>query len=241
MWGCTARSVVYSTADFPEGTGFVCRQISLEGQNHDLWMFIPRNYQSTQRWPAIVFLHGLFEAGSDGAGALSAGLGPVIAKSPDDWPFIVLFPHSDGTWKGPERERQVLRSLDWAQENYSIDRDRVILAGLSYGGLGAWQIGARHADRFAAVVSVSGRRDLDSAAMLTGVPVWAFHSRGDPFVTYESSEQMCRTIIQHGGTARLTVFPAVDHDCWDRAVAQSELVNWMLSQRRTVGVTASAE
>ncbi len=239
--GCGSQPIQQSTSHFPAGTGFVRRQLTLEGRSQDLWLFIPLEYQASQRWPAIVFLHGLFEAGDDGTRALEAGLAPVIAKSPDNWPFIVVFPQSDGTWKGPDRERLVMQSLELATREWNIDRDRVILAGLSYGGLGAWQIGARHPESFAAVVSVSGPRDLTSASALVHTPVWAFHSRGDPFVTYHASQRMCEEVSRLGGAPRLTLFPVMDHDCWDRAVTQTNLIDWMLQQRVTPHVTASAE
>jgi predicted peptidase len=239
--GCSNRSVIQSTAGFPAGHGFVSRQAVIDGQEKTLWVFSPRNYSASRPTPAIVFLHGLFEAGNDPARALSAGLGPVIASDPENWPFITIFPQSNGTWRGEARERLAMQSLNWAQREYSVDPDRVILAGLSFGGLGAWQIGARHADRFAAIVSVSGCKDVSTAAFLTRVPVWAFHSRGDPFVSVDSSEDMCEEIERQGGDARLTVFPALDHDCWDRAVAQTDLVDWMLQRRTAHHLTASAE
>src|SRR5687768_17352354 len=90
--GCAGKVVAQSTSHFRPGTGFVQRAIEIDGKPHPLWVFLPRNYDAAQRYPTIVFLHGLFEAGSDGTGALSAGLGPVIAQSPDEWPFIVIFP-----------------------------------------------------------------------------------------------------------------------------------------------------
>ena len=230
--GCRGTAVAQSTSHFPAGTGFVQREFDVDGATHRLWLFLPRDYDASKRYPTIVFLHGLFEAGGNGTGALSAGLGPVIAADPDDWPFIVLFPQSSGTWRGPRRERLVMRSLDWAESQYSIDRGRVILAGLSYGGLGTWQIGARHPQRFAALVPVSGLRDLACADELVGTPVWAFHNRSDPIIHSEASEEMCAQIAQLGGRARYTAFDRIGHDCWDRAVAQTDLVEWMLQQQR---------
>jgi predicted peptidase len=238
--GCRGNAVAHSTSHFPPGRGFVEREVDVDGEVHPLWVFIPRSYDPARSYPTIVFLHGLFEAGSDGTAALSAGLGPVIADDPDDWPFIVLFPQSSGTWKGPQRERLVMRSLEWAQHEYAIDRTRVILAGLSYGGLGTWQIGARHANRFAALVPVSGLRDLACADELRDVPVWAFHNVHDPFVDSQGSKAMCAQITELGGQARYTGFDRVGHDCWDRAVAQTDLVDWMLHQRATRALELTA-
>lgn len=229
--GCRGASVAQSTSRFRAGTGFIYSTVDVEGESHPLWVFIPRDYDPAKRYPTIVFLHGLFEAGSDGSGALSAGLGPVIARDPERWPFIVLFPQSSGTWRGQARERLVMQSLDWAEQRYAVDRGRVILAGLSYGGLGTWEIGARHADRFAALVPVAAFGARDCADELRGVPVWAFHNRHDPIVDAQASRETCAQIEQLGGQARYTAFDRVGHDCWDSAVAQTGLVDWMLRQR----------
>jgi hypothetical protein len=43
---------------------------------------------------------------------------------------------------------------------------------------------------------------------------------------------MCRAINQKGGWARLTEFTGGEHDCWDLAVHESNLVTWMLHQHR---------
>ncbi|HEX3356113.1 MAG TPA: prolyl oligopeptidase family serine peptidase [Tepidisphaeraceae bacterium] len=230
--GCRGDAVSRSTRAFPQSTGFVRREMMFDGKPQPLWVFIPKNYSADKQSPAIVFLHGLFEAGNGETSCLSGGLGPVIAEHPENWPFITIFPQSTGTWRGPERDRFVIASLDYAEQQYSIDPDRVILAGLSYGALGTWQIGANHPDRFAALVPVSGHRATELVERLVLLPVWAFDMRGDPIVSSQNSEEMCRQIDQHHGVARLTEFLGVGHDCWELAVHQSTLVDWMLEQRR---------
>jgi predicted peptidase len=232
-YGCQSVNAIKSTESFPKGTGFVQHWMTVDGHVHGLWVFVPRDYTSSKKYPTIVFLHGLFEAGNDHSHkCLTGGLAPIIAKHPEKWPFVTVFPQSTGTWRGSDRDHLAIASLDFAQKNWSIDHDRVILAGLSYGGLGTWQIGANHADRFAALVPVSGHRDVDAVKHLLGTPVWAFDFRGDPFVPSENSEQMCAQIKSRGGNARLTEFPGMGHDCWDRVLANSDLVDWMLQQRR---------
>jgi predicted peptidase len=232
--------VADSTRGFPGGTGFLPGHVIVDGEARPLWVFIPRNYHPGKKYPAILFLHGLWEKGSGGTNVLSAGLGPVIAEDPDHWPFITVFPQSPGNWKGPERERLALEALDYAQKRWSIDDDRVILAGLSYGGLGVWEIGARHSDRFAALVPVSGHSAPEVVGRLLLTPIWAFASRNDPWVKADNSMLMCQAIDDRGGKARLTEFDSGAHDCWGLAVTQSDLVTWMLRQRRQPAETASA-
>jgi len=232
--GCqSGAQVAHSTATFRPGTGFTHHQIMVDGTPRNVWVFLPKDYKPTKKYPTILFLHGLFEAGEDYQKCLSAGLGPVIAKNPDRWPFITVFPQSDGNWKGEARERIAIVALDYTQAHYSVDRDRVILAGLSYGALGTWEIGAKHSERFAALVPVSGHRATEMVERLIMVPVWAFAYTGDMFVQPQSSEEMCREIAERGGKAKLTEFEGVGHDGWGRAVAESNLVEWMLAQHRT--------
>jgi predicted peptidase len=230
--GGNGSSVAHSTKHFPQQTGFVHRDVKVDGEVKSVWVFVPPNYDPNRVYPAILFLHGLFEGGDGGTNVLSAGLGPIIARNPEGWPFLTIFPQSNGNWKGPEREHLAMAALDDAEKTYSIDPDRVILAGLSYGGLGVWEIGARHKDRFAALVPVSGQRSTELADALSTVPIWAFASHGDPWVSPDNSKQMCDVIQEHGGKARLTEFDGDAHDCWSQAVDESELLQWMLVQRR---------
>ena len=230
--GCTGRLVQSSTAHFPENTGFLPRTLTLDDRRHKFSLFIPKNYDPTQQYPAILFLHGLFESGRDGINCLSAGLGPIIAQNPDDWPFITVFPQTTGKWIGPDKERLALACLDAAQREFNIDPDRVILSGLSYGGRGVWEIASRHPQRFAALVPVSGPANTDLIPRLTATPVWAFHYKGDPFVPARSSQQMISRINAQGGHARYTEFPAIGHDAFPKAVAESDLLPWLLDQRR---------
>ena len=234
--GCRASGsqIAKSTKHFPRGTGFVVHEIRFDGKPRPVWVFIPKNYQRTNSYPTIVFLHGLFEAGNGNDSCLSAGLGPVIAKSPEDWPFITVFPQSNGTWRGEDRQRLVIAGLDAVEEKLSVDRDRVILAGLSYGGLGVWEIGANNLDRFSALVPIASPRAIELAPRLSVLPVWAFNFRADLVIPSSGAEQMCRQIIAHGGSARQTKFAGIGHDCWDLAVAESNLVDWMLTQRRDI-------
>jgi len=231
--GCHGAEVAASTRKYaPHKTGFVERKVVCDGFIRPVWVFVPTNYDPHNLYPAILFLHGLFENGNGNVNVLGAGLGPVIARDPDHWPFITIFPQSTGSWKGDDREHLAMASLKDAEEEYAIDPDRVILAGLSFGGLGVWEIGAKHSDRFAALVPVSGPGAGDLASHLPRTPIWAFASKEDPIVKADNSEQMCKAIQSFGGRPRLTEFEGNEHDCWTMAIDQSQLVPWMLNQAR---------
>lgn len=233
IMGCVSgASVQRTTQEFPKGRGFVTRTVIVDQAERKFAVFIPRDYSPAKKYPTIVFLHGLFESGHDARRCLSAGLGPVIAKDPEHWPFISIFPQTMGSWRGASNERLVMACLDDVEANYSVDQNRVILAGLSYGGRGTWEIGARHRDRFAALVPMSGDAAYDACTRLKDMPIWAFHYSGDPFIPVSDAEKMVERIQTAGGKAKLTEFAAIGHDCWTRACSETDVVNWMLQQRR---------
>jgi hypothetical protein len=61
-FGCQGgQKVAGSTKAFPEKTGFVERQIKVDGQTKTVWVFLPDDYTPKRLYPAILFLHGLFE------------------------------------------------------------------------------------------------------------------------------------------------------------------------------------
>src|SRR5438093_12746845 len=119
--GCQGAMVANSTDQFPDRTGFLQRELIVDGQSHVVWVFVPKNYRPNYRYPAVLFLHGLFEAGdaSNRDKVLGAGLGPVIGGDPDNWPFVTIFPQSTATWQGEAREPLRSASLVYAQSQWS--------------------------------------------------------------------------------------------------------------------------
>ncbi len=129
-------------------------------------IYLPENYDPSRSYPLYVALHG-------GSSNGNLFLGVVLGNNMDwqryseflyndfeprwkpDW--IVVAPTGFGQimwrWMG---EQDVLDVVDDVQANYNVDPDRVILGGLSNGGVGAYAIGSRHAWRFAAVQAMAG-------------------------------------------------------------------------------------
>ncbi len=129
-------------------------------------VYVPPDYTPEQSWPLMIVLHG-------GSSNGNLFLGVVLGNNMDwktydrhlwdryepRWspPFIVAAPDGYGQvlwrWMG---EQDVLDVIADIERNYKVDADRIVLSGLSNGGVGAYAIGSRHAYRFSVVQAIAG-------------------------------------------------------------------------------------
>jgi predicted peptidase len=230
--GCGGLNMSSANAAAPAGTGFSVREVVIDGQPHKYGLFVPHHYNPATPTPAIVFLHGLLEGGSDGVTAMKKGLSSAIAKRPGTFPAIAIFPQSGGDWTGAARETLALAVIDDVQAHFAVDRDRVILTGLSNGGYGTWRIGANNPGRFSALVPIAGQADFESVPKLTRIPIWCFHNSGDIFVNVGAARDMVAKIRAAGSTSvQYTEFQSFGHGGWDEVYQDPKMLKWMLAQR----------
>src|SRR5216684_3516712 len=100
MAGCGHLDMDGANLRAPKGTGFMVKELNIDGETRKYGLFVPHDYSAGKPTPVIVFLHGVLQAGSDGVSNMGQGIGPVIAMQPERYPFIVAFPQSTGDWKG---------------------------------------------------------------------------------------------------------------------------------------------
>lgn len=221
--------------------GFVYRQVKVGHERRLYAVWLPPGYDASKRWPAVVFLHGSGECGTDGEKPTRAGLGPALEAHPERWPFVVVFPQKpreDQEWE--EREAIVLAVLREATKHFAIDEARVALVGVSQGGHGAWYLGARSPERWRCLVPVCGYgRARTVGPRVAKLPVWAFHGLRDDLVDPNDTRRIIAGIraertrlgLDPDG-ARMTLFPEANHNSWDAAFAHDSLAVWLREQLR---------
>ena len=144
-------------------------------------------------------------------------------------------------------------ALDRAIKEFKGDPKRVVLTGYSAGGNGTWFLASRYPDRFAAIVPVCafvsefrGRSTpvlypplmpepephSEIARMVARIPVWIFHGAKDDVVLPEESRKMYDALKKLGANVQYTELPNANHNAWDPAYGNAELIEWMLKQRR---------
>src|SRR5436189_4961134 len=69
---------------------------------------------------------------------------------------------------GPARP-EVFEAIEAVCRNYNIDRDRIVLRGMSMGASGTWHLGLKHPDRFVALGPYCGYVDTHRFSITPGM------------------------------------------------------------------------
>jgi predicted peptidase len=209
----------------------------------------PDPIEPGKQYPVILFLHGAGERGNDNRLQLKHFPETMsTAERRRRYPAFIIAPQCPAgkrwvevNWSAKRSSPQTaepgptlgmaLAALNQVLKTEPVDRRRVYLTGLSMGGYGAWDLGTRHPELFAAVVPICGGGDEAKAAALKDMPVWAFHGSRDNVVPPARSQAMIAAIRKAGGEPKYTELPGVGHDSWVKAYAdESGLLDWMFQQ-----------
>lgn len=221
-------------------------------------LLLPEDYDPLQSYPLILFLHGAGERGNDNVTQLVHGaqlfLNPKVRK---DYPAIVVFPQcptndfwshvefkmNDSTKKrefyfpetgGPTPAMKLL--LAWLPElekKYRIQNDQRYVMGLSMGGMGTFEIVRRKPRYFAAAIPICGGANPKTAEAIKETAFWIFHGENDDVVPYQLSEKMFFALQEFyvSAGASFTLYGNVNHNSWDPAFAEKDLLSWLFSNR----------
>jgi predicted peptidase len=214
-------------------TGFLDRSVAFNGRERRFIVYVPLG--TAEPLPAILFLHGRGECGADGLFQLINGLMPAIVEKRSVWPFLAVFPQkaeADAEWFD---ERPMLEAvLSAIDKEFRVDPHRRYLTGLSQGGRGSLRLAKRLPWQFAAVAAVCGWADpLVAGQELKDIPVWLFHGEDDTVIPCERSKEIASAIETAGGTCKLTLYPGVGHNAWEKAYQNEGLADWFLRQTLT--------
>ncbi len=217
----------------------------------------PPDFDESGKYPLLLFLHGAGERGNDNEKQLVHGASFFADPSNrKDHPAVVVFPQcpEDDWWarvddsvdpdgnrvftfysKGTPKPamRLVLDLLDELVNESYIDEDRVYLGGLSMGGMGTFDLLSLRPKTFAAAFPICGGGNPKTARKISRVTsFWIFHGADDKVVNPQYSTGMAEAIKKHKGKVKLTIYPGTDHNSWDNAFAEPELLPWVFSNRR---------
>jgi predicted peptidase len=210
--------------------------------------------KSTAKLPLVVYLHGSGGQGDDNLKQL--GLGNIfgtrvwlLPENQKNYPCYVLAPQTDRGWcryDPVELEKHVakilpglgdgarltLEIIDALHREFPIDERRIYITGQSMGGGGTWNIIAHRPQSFAAAVPCCGSITTEDGAVAIDTPLWNFHGDSDQTVPVSISRDRIAARRKAGGHPLSTEYTGVDHNVWEWAYTEPEMVKWVFAQRR---------
>jgi predicted peptidase len=218
-------------------------------------ILFPNNYDKEKNYPLILILHGAGERGTDNEAQLTHGGNLFLKKElREDYPALVVFPQcpEESYWSNVEKTGSMMFAEFAFQEDgdptiamlqlqkllldlkgtYRIDDNRIYVGGLSMGGMGTFEIVRRNPDTFAAAFSICGGAHPKTATTIKSVPWWVFHGDADMIVDYEHSQKMVEALKKEGADVKFTTYEDVNHNSWENAFAEPELIPWLFSHSK---------
>lgn len=219
-------------------------------------ILLPEHYDSSKRYPLVLFLHGAGERGSDNAKQLVHGSKLFLdSLHRMRYPAIVLFPQcpTESYWASVLVDRTqsplgltfdynfpMTRPMDLTLRltqsfiaTQKIKKDQVYVMGLSMGGMGTFEAVYRAPELFAAAVPICGGGDAKRYdRRIKKIPFWIFHGDVDAVVDVKHSRKMVDRLRELKAKVKYTEYKGVNHNSWDYAFAETELLSWLFRQRR---------
>lgn len=193
----------------------------------------PSKYDSTKKYPLVIFLHGVDERGTDNEKQLRWGASLFKSDSVRrDYPSFVIFPQcpADYYWAN-DIPMHSLRSLieDFAGVN-NVDRSRIYIVGISMGAYGTYEMVARNPGLFAGAIAISGDGDLSRASNMARTQWKIYGGKKDTIVTSDKAEKMAKGLKDSGAKVSLTIYPNANHVAsWNYAFAEPDFCSWLFS------------
>ena len=233
---------------------------SVDGVERTAGLYIPDNYDKSQKWPLVIFLHGGGNGGDNKGNATSwASRQPIIKEimnAPEKFPALVLIPRcpKDKIWApvGPEvlmskwrknkfgdvqkadAANHITKAIDTVISQYSVNEKKISLTGFSMGGEGSIRYGALNAKRFAAIAPLAGSAIAIRADVkaLASTNIWMFQGEKDGLSTAELARKMSAWLKEAGGNIKYTEFEGVGHGIPGKAYSYPGMLKWLISQER---------
>ena len=101
------------------------------------------------------------------------------------------------------------------------------------GGMGTYALVAVNPDLFAAAFVICGAGNSDLVSRYAGnTPFWIFHGALDDIVPAEYAYDMNTALTDAGGHPILTIYQKANHNSWDSAFAEPELLKWLFAHKK---------
>jgi predicted peptidase len=200
---------------------------------YNFWLSLPADSIQQNNPPILIFLHGKSLSGSDLNMVKKYGVIHEMEKG-RNIPAIVIAPQvpAGKSWE----PKKILEVLEYVQQQYKTDTNRVYVAGMSLGGYGTLHFAGAYPDLVTAAVALCGGGNVKDAGNLSEVPLWIQHGNLDSAVPISESEKIVKAIKECNGGENLTytVVKGANHGDLEKVFRTDEMYNWLFQYTKAV-------
>lgn len=197
---------------------------------YSFWLYTPNGYTDTVDKPLVIFLHGRSLCGNNLTRVRRYG--PINALEMGmHIDALVLAPQSGGAWK----PAKIWSIVEWLEQRYAIDTNRIYVLGMSLGGYGTIDLTAAYPTKIAAAMALCGGGTSRDLCPLNDVPLWILHGTADRAVGIGQSQRVVDAMNNCGDTNRLiwTRLNGMNHGQLVYAFYMHETYDWLFSHSLT--------
>jgi poly(3-hydroxybutyrate) depolymerase len=183
-------------------------------------LYVPTGYTGRKRLPLVVALHG------GGGDEDSLFVLETLRLLAEEHRYLIVAPlgyRSDGRYGAgnPQdpavrrrralSEADVLNVLDLVRKQYLVDDDRIYLLGHSMGAAGAYHLGGKFPEKWAAIACFSGAGVPEDEARMKNLPQFVVHGDADATVPVSASRAIVAEMKRLGMVYHYVEVPGGDH------------------------------
>ncbi|TNE54801.1 MAG: phospholipase [Bacteroidetes bacterium] len=167
-----------------------------DSAEYPFWLYLPEDSILEAHAPVLIFLHGRSLSGTDLKSVKRYGVITEIEKGRNIGALVVAPQVPKGQAWSPDK---IISVLDYVQQKYQTDSNRVYVCGMSLGGYGTLNLVGKYPDRVAAAIAMCGGGDVNNACNMAKVPLWIRHGAKDKAVPISESEKVVQAIRECDG------------------------------------------
>ena len=228
-------------------------------------IYVPTNYDESKEYPVVFALHGSgqreqpldmllkrYQMATIWAKDSEAGHNECIVLAPqctvedaniENWTSLMAnrAGEADDPFAPMPQLDAAYELLLQVLDEYSCDKDRVYMHGLSAGGYATFTLAQMYPETFAAIAPDASGADPSKVAALKGIPMWIFQAADDPTVPVDDNYYPTIKAMDAAGVDyKKTVYKNGDvffpsaHFSWVPMYADEEFRDWMFEQTNHV-------
>ncbi|MCL1887892.1 MAG: prolyl oligopeptidase family serine peptidase [Kiritimatiellaeota bacterium] len=223
--------------------------------------FLPSSWEPETPLPLLVYLHGFYTYDALSPPGIPAGFTNFAERA--GFAVAAPFGRSNTDFQGVG-EQDVLRVVELMRQRCGVDTNRVVIAGYSMGGMGAWNIASRWPGRFRGMLAIGNRgdfyawhgvapddlppwqrRSIDTqfaaahARNLAAMPILAIHG-ADDIVMPEREARAIFERVRDNPNARLAVLPNTTHQDLYAQFTNATVHAWITNAFSTAAARSAA-